>query len=579
MSTDRVPLNAGQFADQRVYLAAGRVGLHAAGFLAGGVAFLLVLLARFVLLLASKSGASHHVMPGLLGGLSVIGIGLIARGVMLLRSVVRVTLDGRGITLDGLISSRSIAWEQIDRIERDKRTPLLGGKSYQMLKLLDARGATLASIPDTIAEFHLMANDIAARSAAARGRATFDPAYNEQGRLARESRRLRWSAVGLVFFAILMAVAFAFGVNEELHLRRYATEGVRTDAKVVRRYMVRVTPWIEYSFTDAQGHVHDRKTTIQQEVWDALADEGHVPVEYLRSDPNWSRLIAGEEEANQFGGNFLYLTGGGTILFGALAAMALLGFDVKSEGGQMRITRRGRVIRRFGRPTLEPMEVPSAPLPPPSLPLGSREASSPPLVPLSSYAPRPVATGTVAPAAPMPMRSLRPAGIVALGVLSLIFGTLGLLVGGVRVILFSLGKVTLPDGRSIFFDVPPWLKLWTTADALLAFGLLVAGIGLLWMRRWARNLGMGIAALQLLSSLGGITSILLSFNRITQQSGPNSMPALAGGIGAVIVQILGMIFPLVLLIILARRNTAEAMETFAANASGPTSAFPPPWRT
>src|SRR4051794_35362209 len=93
----------------RVFEARQRVGWHAAGFIAGGVVFFLMLILQFLLALGRKSTPTTDMMPGIIGGLSVFGIALIARGIFLLRGVVRVTLDDGGVQLDGFISRRTVS--------------------------------------------------------------------------------------------------------------------------------------------------------------------------------------------------------------------------------------------------------------------------------------------------------------------------------------------------------------------------------------------------------------------------------------------------------------------------------------
>src|SRR6185312_17355478 len=82
--------------------------------------------------------------------------------------------------------------------------------------------------------------------------------------------------------------------------------------------------------------------------WDALESAHIVPIEYLRSDPSWNRLTAGEQPGAEFGGKFLLVSAGGLVLFGTCLVFTFLGFDLKIENGVTTLVRYGQPIRRWG---------------------------------------------------------------------------------------------------------------------------------------------------------------------------------------------------------------------------------------
>ncbi|MEA2736222.1 MAG: hypothetical protein QOE14_2673, partial [Humisphaera sp.] len=338
----------------RVFEARQRVGLQAALCIAGGVLFFLMLIVMFLIALGSKSTTSNDMMPGMIGGLSVFGIGLIGRGVFLLRGVVRVTLDNNAVHLDGFTARRTVSYQQIERIERDKKNQLLGGKTHQVL-LLYAAGERkpLAIIPDTIENFEELATELARRSAAAQGgRTTYDPIADQQIRDRRDSRRMKFTSAAFSVITLLFIVMLCFGVNEEIHNRRLQSRGTAVYARIDKHFMRSVTPYIEYSFADAQGKRQSREVMVTELLYGQTREGQLVPVVYLADQPEWNRLVGGEAGKN-FGGKFLFLLGGGTLMFGAFAVMTLLGIDIKSENGRTTIVRRGKVIREFGAKPLE----------------------------------------------------------------------------------------------------------------------------------------------------------------------------------------------------------------------------------
>ena len=542
MTTTEAPAGAGPEAPM-AFQTRQRVGWQAAGFLAGGFLILLFVIGVFLamLLAPTRPGSSLDIMPGILGGVSVLWIGMLLRGVFLLRSVVRVVVGGETVSLEGFIARNAIPWDRIDRVERAKRNQLLGGKTYHVLRLRGEGDKPLGEIPDTIDGFEPLAALIADRSAAARGRVTYDPAGDEQRRATKEAKTLRWASIGLGFFTLAMAAGFVAGLNEEYHLRQYATAGVRTDAKIERHFMRRVTPVLEYSFVDAAGATHRREVMMEQRAWDALLGAATVPVEYLPSSPSWNRPVAGVDEVS-FGGPFLLITGIGILFFGVCFALAVSGFDMNTENGVTTITRRGRVIRTFGKPTAAVATTPHLLQPIPTI--LPPPAFAPPL-PTSHQPP------TVAPPG-------KPKGLLALGIVCIVLGTLGLLFGGLRLVIVPILAARVEE-RLGPTEIPGWAIYWHSADALLAAALLVTGIGLLKLKRWSRQLGLAVGALQILSGLGSIAAAVWSAQTWETADPRDSMIPIVAVAGAVIWHLLGMILPTVLFIVLSRRGTREAL--------------------
>jgi len=532
---DRVPV--------MVYQARGHIGWQAAGFLIGGILFFLMLLFRFVLLLGdTKRHAGNDSAPGIIGGTSVIGFALVARGIYLLRSVTHVRLDPAGIHLERLISEQSIAWDQIERVDRDKRNQLFG-QNIKILNLVGRDGKTIAFIPDTIERFDDLANEVGQYSAFASGRTTYDPAESDQRVRAREAKNAKRTAVLGAVMLIVFGAIFVGGVYEDVHLGRYATEGVVTNAKITSRYMVRVTPYVEYSFRDDKGGMHSNKVMMDQDAWDALEGSTTIPVQYQRGDPEYSRLVSGQQEGSHLGGKFLFLSGGLTLFMLVMTVTLLLGYDLKSENGQFLIVKRGKILKTFGQPRIPQGAVQSqfsnvaipqpADLPPFNLP----------------------------PAAVPPVSATRrPPGIIALGILSFIFGGIGLLLGILRLVMIRAESFDLGN-QSFVLDVSTIQRYWWLADGILAVLLMITGIGLLLLRRWGRKLGIAVSLLQLFSSVAGIVVAIIAISQAPPATGQESAKAAVAGVGAILGQVISAIFPLILFLILVRRGTAAVFKS------------------
>jgi hypothetical protein len=556
----------------RVYEARQRVGWQAAGFIAGGVLFFLMLLVQFLIALGRKSTPRTDMMPGIIGGLSVFGIALIARGVFLLRGVTRVTLDDGGVLLDGFISQRSVSYQQIERIERDKKTQLLAGKTNEVL-LLRAAGQKqpLAIIPDTIDNFEQLAVELAWRTAAAQGgRTTYDPVADQQGRQTREAKHLKFTAVALWVFTLLFVVMLCFGVREEIHNRRLKSAGTNANAHIDQHFMRRVTPYLTYSFRDQQGNLHSNEVMVTQELYDQTEGVKTVPIVYLADAPQWNRLVAGDASKN-FGGPFLFVLAAGTLMFGSFAVMSMFGIDIKVENGRTMVVKRGKVIREFGPKPATPPTLPPLPR------FDAAESAVPTLVadedddePASGRAPtadeearirasvawyqsQAQATATMPPA--------KPKGLFALGVLCIIFGVLGVGLNGLRCAVFAMTPTrTMHLGnQTIVTDQPAFAVYWAAADALLAVALIAVGGGLMMIQRWSRRIGIPVAALQVLSSLGAAGMVIAGMVSQPAQDGPESMTIVTVNIASVIFQLLTGVFPAVLLFILAKQSTKDAL--------------------
>jgi hypothetical protein len=346
--------------ESRTYVSERNLAWQGIAFIAGGVVFLGILFVRFLLLIAQPERRGDNMLPGIIGGVSTVGIGLIARGMFLLKTTRHVLVDSRGVELHTYISRRLISWREIGHIETDKATPFLSDQTHQVLRLMGTNGKVLAIIADTVGEFDELAADITQRSSEAAGQPTYDPCLDEQRRTDRIRKKQRKAAILSALLFLGMLGGLILGINEEWHTRQYATQGVKVDAKVVRRWMTGSTGHIEFSFKDAGGQTFQRDAMVEPGAdWDLQDRSRTVPVEYLRSNPSWNRLVGRQESEPSFGGKFLLLTGGGTLMFGLLFLATFLGYDIRTENGVTALTRHGQVLKVFGASRGAPVDVSS----------------------------------------------------------------------------------------------------------------------------------------------------------------------------------------------------------------------------
>jgi hypothetical protein len=325
----------------RTYVARGNPKLELIATLGGGFVFLVVIVFMLVSLFSFPATGPNSRQPGMIGGLSVIPIMLIARGLFAMRNITRVTLDKNAVALESPVSFKTIPWAQIARIQKKDRSSFMG-ESHEALILLDANGKELAQIRDTLDRFLDLVQQLEYRAAVAHGAPVTETPENVAAEVkkARGHAKIRGSVFTL--FAVGSIAVTAISLNEFIHEKRFATEAATADAQILRRYMNRQTPYVEFEFTDSRGQAHRREAMMQMWAWDLLAGSKTVRVEYLNSDPSWNRLVHGEDEVSFSA----FWIGGliGILVFGTVSTFAFLGYDLKTNGGTFQITRWGKPL-------------------------------------------------------------------------------------------------------------------------------------------------------------------------------------------------------------------------------------------
>src|SRR5687768_10338865 len=181
--------------DRRVYEARGNPKLQTILMLGGGVVFLLPAFFLFIVLLGKEETKPNSFQPGLIGGMMVVPIMAIARGLFLLRSTHRVIIDEKGISLEGPTFFKAVAWNEIERIAKKERSS--GFENHDAVILFGAGGKQLAEIRDTVDRFGELVEQITDRSTTARGTPTFNAAEDEAAQSKSERRKLR--VLGILF--------------------------------------------------------------------------------------------------------------------------------------------------------------------------------------------------------------------------------------------------------------------------------------------------------------------------------------------------------------------------------------------
>ena len=145
----------------------------------------------------------------------------------------------------------------------------------------------------------------------------------------------------------------------------------------------------------------------------------------------------------------------------------------------------------------------------------------------------------------------RPTSVTVFGVLNIVFGSLGLLCTPFGMIAtFAMPDVLNPS---------PGFKGWLIFSYLVGFActiwLLVLGIGLLNLKRWSRT---GSIAYGWFAIVFGIIGMIVDFAAIASGGLSPTDEALPGFIGGIFGGLIGLAYPIVLLVFMNKTATVES---------------------
>ncbi len=161
----------------------------------------------------------------------------------------------------------------------------------------------------------------------------------------------------------------------------------------------------------------------------------------------------------------------------------------------------------------------------------------------------------------------RPTSVTVFGILNIVFAALGLVGLLMTMALFSQESA---DTRNPVIKLihdnqtyAAWMKISAGLGLAACAVLLVAGIGLLALKPWARVVSIGYSIYTLLMTGAGmvINYIYLVqplLEQARQKQGPEATAAFAGAIGGMLGGCIGVVYPILLIIFMMRRNVVEA---------------------
>jgi hypothetical protein len=158
----------------------------------------------------------------------------------------------------------------------------------------------------------------------------------------------------------------------------------------------------------------------------------------------------------------------------------------------------------------------------------------------------------------------RPVSIVVLGVLNLLFAVLGLL-GTVGSVLILLGMDASNPVYGIMQSSQAYrIFMYVSVPLGLAFlcVLVAAGVGLLLSKAWGRTATIVYAIYAIVMALlGGVVNAVFLVGPLIEQAsssgGPEAIGAASGAVGGMAGTCVGLIYPIVLLIFMFRKNVVD----------------------
>jgi hypothetical protein len=161
----------------------------------------------------------------------------------------------------------------------------------------------------------------------------------------------------------------------------------------------------------------------------------------------------------------------------------------------------------------------------------------------------------------------RPTSVTVFGVLNIVFAVLGFLGLLAAAAMFRAN----PGGSEnpvlqMMHDNPgfaTWMKISTVLGFIISAFLLAAGIGLLQLKPWARQLSIGYGIYSLIMiPVGSVVNFIYiarpMLEQAQHQQGPAAAGAAVGAIGSIIGGLFGLIYPVLLLIFMTRPKVVAA---------------------
>jgi len=148
-------------------------------------------------------------------------------------------------------------------------------------------------------------------------------------------------------------------------------------------------------------------------------------------------------------------------------------------------------------------------------------------------------------------RPARPTAVTVFGVLNIVFGGLGLLCMPVALIAIFAA----PNMMNVAGGARAWTLVSTAVGLFCTIFQITMGIGLLYLKAWAR---MGSLAYGWFAVIWGIIGMAVNFATFASAAHGSSPDATFGLISGIFGGLIGMIYPVLLIIFMRKPNVKDA---------------------
>ncbi len=145
----------------------------------------------------------------------------------------------------------------------------------------------------------------------------------------------------------------------------------------------------------------------------------------------------------------------------------------------------------------------------------------------------------------------QPTAVTVFGILNIVFGSLDLLCMPVALI----GIFAAPNMMNVGGGTRAWTMVSSAVGLFCTIFLIIMGIGLLYLKSWART---GSLAYGWFAIIWGIIGMAVNFATFSSAAHGSSPDATFGLIGGVFGGLIGMIYPILLIVFMRRPNVKEA---------------------
>jgi hypothetical protein len=308
-----------------------------------GVSFLITIVGMLIWLFSKPPVAGDGILPGVIGGLSVIPIFSFFGMFLLLRTARSITLDFDAVVIDYYGWSKRLKYEYITKIEHQLGSPNNPLSPTDLLLLLDWNHKVVGRIPIKVTNFNTLETELLRRIQNATGK----NAYNKKNELAEKRRRKRrqqfWMTISFGFFILLQCGGFIWGCWSYYAEQQIQKNSVSIEAAIKKHYLFNnYGRRLEYTFT-VNGEEYTRDVRLYDQEWTKLKGEKSITIIYLPNNPNINRPKQGEHNSAD-AKILMYVCPLGILLFASFFILALLGYDLESHNNKLYLIKPGQIL-------------------------------------------------------------------------------------------------------------------------------------------------------------------------------------------------------------------------------------------